>query len=131
MSSNYRKAAFEYHGRQCAWCEGTENIEVHHRDGDRNNNQEDNLLPLCHDCHVRLHREGLGGYEDELLPVSERSHIDDSKTTFSLQIEEETWEAWKATVPRNKSLQTRIIELIEADAEGRVVEQQEDESDDE
>lgn len=41
---------------------------------------------------------------------------------YQFQVDDETWEEWKMTVPRNKSLETRIIELIEADAEGRVQE---------
>lgn len=43
-------------------------------------------------------------------------------TKYQFQIEDEKWEAWKQTVPRHKSLEQRIIELIEADTEGRVVE---------
>lgn len=43
-------------------------------------------------------------------------------TKYQFQIDDEKWEAWKLTVPRNKSLEQRIIELIEADTEGRVLE---------
>ena len=43
-------------------------------------------------------------------------------TKYQFQIEDEKWAAWKETVPRSKSLETRIIELIEADTEGRVIE---------
>ena len=46
-------------------------------------------------------------------------------TKFQFQIEDEKWERWKMTVPRNKSLEQRIIELIEADTEGRVKERDE------
>lgn len=41
-------------------------------------------------------------------------------TKFQFQIEDEKWDDWKRTVPRDKSLEQRIIELIEADTEGRV-----------
>lgn len=34
---------------------------------------------------------------------------------------DDTWAEWKRTVPRDKSLEQRLIELIEADTEGRVV----------
>ena len=40
---------------------------------------------------------------------------------YQFQIDDDTWAAWKETVPRSKSLETRIIELIEADTDGRVV----------
>lgn len=43
-------------------------------------------------------------------------------TKYQFQIDDDKWEKWKMTVPRNKSLEKRIIELIEADTEGRVVE---------
>jgi len=39
---------------------------------------------------------------------------------YQFQIDDETWGAWKETVPRSKSLEDRIIELIEADRDGRV-----------
>lgn len=38
-------------GRQC-----TTNIEIHHIDQDSSNNQDDNLIPLCFDCHGELAR---------------------------------------------------------------------------
>lgn len=47
---------------------------------------------------------------------------DDDMVKYQFQIEDEKWDRWKETVPRSKSLETRIIELIEADTEGRVVE---------
>jgi hypothetical protein len=43
-------------------------------------------------------------------------------TKYQFQIDDEKWDEWKMTVPRNKSLERRIIELIEADTEGRVEE---------
>lgn len=43
-------------------------------------------------------------------------------TKYQFQIDDEKWEDWKDTVPRSKSLEQRIIELIEADTEGRVQE---------
>jgi hypothetical protein len=39
---------------------------------------------------------------------------------YQFQIDDDTWEEWKMTVPRDKSLEQRIIELIEADTDGRV-----------
>ena len=46
----------------------------------------------------------------------------ESVTKYQFQIDDDTWDEWKLTVPRNKSLEQRIIELIEADTEGRVCE---------
>lgn len=39
---------------------------------------------------------------------------------YQFEIDDESWNEWKNTVPRSKSLEQRIIELIEADAENRV-----------
>mgnify|MGYP000164370787 CR=1 FL=1 len=39
---------------------------------------------------------------------------------YQFEIDDETWDEWKDTVPRSKSLDTRIVELIEADTAGRV-----------
>lgn len=117
----YRQVAFEHHGRECDDCGATHGIEVHHIDGDRTNNNPENLLPLCRHCHSQLHRSGLNGLEDELLPPEERPHIDQGKTTFQISEPCRKWQAWKNTVPRSKSLEQRINELIRADTEGRVV----------
>jgi len=44
----------------------------------------------------------------------------EAMTKYQFQIDDDKWENWKDTVPRSKSLDQRIIELIEADTEGRV-----------
>lgn len=46
---------------------------------------------------------------------------------YQFQIDDDKWEEWKETVPRSKSLEKRIIELIEADTVGRVQEPGDDE----
>jgi hypothetical protein len=45
---------------------------------------------------------------------------------YQFEIDDETWREWKNTVPRSKSLEQRIIELIEADTENRVQPARED-----
>lgn len=39
---------------------------------------------------------------------------------YQFQADDDEWQAWKRTVPRDKSLEQRINELIRADTEGRV-----------
>ena len=46
----------------------------------------------------------------------------DDMVRYQFQIDDDDWEDWKMTVPRNKSLEQRIRELIEADTAGRVEE---------
>lgn len=120
--SSYRQKALEEYGEECANCGAGDGLEVHHLNGDREDNDVDNLAVLCRHCHRRLHRSGLGGLEDELKPLDERRHLDMDKTTYQFTVSREKWQAWKDTVPRSKSLDTRLVELIQADAEGRVVE---------
>lgn len=45
---------------------------------------------------------------------------EEAMTKYQFQIDDDKWEDWKDTVPRSKSLEERIIELIEADTDGRV-----------
>ena len=54
---HYRKLAFEvYNNTQiCVKCYSTENIHVHHKDENRENNKENNLQILCRSCHIRHH----------------------------------------------------------------------------
>lgn len=56
-SQKFRKSLIELRGQQCECCKNTTwlnqpiNIEVHHIDGDKSNNQLENLQLLCPNCH--------------------------------------------------------------------------------
>lgn len=54
--------------------------------------------------------------------MTRQTEIDDM-VKYQFEIDDEKWEQWKNTVPRSKSLEARIIELIEADTLGRVLEE--------
>lgn len=60
----YRERCFEEKGSSCTRCEGhspnTERTVVHHVDGDRSNNNLDNLEPLCYSCHEKWHSKWSG-----------------------------------------------------------------------
>jgi len=49
-------------GEMCSECGDREEIEVHHIDSNRLNNELENLIPLCHSCHMCVHN-GEDGYE--------------------------------------------------------------------
>jgi len=54
-SRNYRKKAFEQYEKVCKSCGTDTDIVVHHVDGDRRNNDINNLMPLCERCHKSVH----------------------------------------------------------------------------
>jgi 5-methylcytosine-specific restriction endonuclease McrA len=59
-SVDYRKQAFDAHGKKCAYCgyDGHEKLlEVHHIDGDRRNWKLKNLIVLCMWHHAAITRK--------------------------------------------------------------------------
>lgn len=60
---NYREKAFKKYPHKCVICGYKEDeriLQVHHRDSNRNNNDIDNLVILCPNCHWKI---TLGLYE--------------------------------------------------------------------
>ena len=45
---------------------------------------------------------------------------DGDMVRYQFQADDDEWKAWKNTVPRSKSLEQRINELIRADTDGQV-----------
>lgn len=73
-SSAYRRKCLTEHGHQCKLCDGDTDIVAHHIDGDRSNDDLDNLMPVCQGCHAKIH-SGSAGYEEwfeKLHPSSQR-----------------------------------------------------------
>jgi hypothetical protein len=61
---NYRKTAFNLHGNACLICGFDKVIEVHHIDKNRKNNTKENLVPLCPNHHMMIHRSK---FKEEVL----------------------------------------------------------------
>lgn len=61
ISEETRARLLLWCARHCCFCGKAcrTNIEIHHVDGDRSNNETDNLIPLCFDCHGELTRYGI------------------------------------------------------------------------
>ena len=52
----YREKAFINFGKICKICKTENNrMDVHHIDGNRDNNKLENLVVLCHGCHQHIH----------------------------------------------------------------------------
>jgi len=60
----YRAVAFNNHGKRCIVCNFDKVIEVHHLDHNRSNNSKENLVPLCPNHHMMIHRSD---YSEEVL----------------------------------------------------------------
>ena len=56
-TTKYREWAFDKYGYECSECGLLEEhlLVVHHKDGNRNNNELNNLKVVCHNCHAKLH----------------------------------------------------------------------------
>lgn len=52
----YREVAFKHHGKKCIVCKFDKIIQVHHIDHNRNNNSKENLVPLCPNHHMMIHK---------------------------------------------------------------------------
>jgi len=48
---------------KCQKCGETDSLTIHHIDGDDRNNDIPNLLTLCNNCHLDLHRP-IAGYRN-------------------------------------------------------------------
>lgn len=51
----YRKICFKYNQEECIICGEKLLVEVHHYDGNRSNNTQENLVPLCPTHHKYWH----------------------------------------------------------------------------
>jgi len=53
-------------GGSCSICGSTENLELHHIDNNRENNDLSNIQLLCRNCH-RSQMHGLGGPTEKFM----------------------------------------------------------------
>jgi hypothetical protein len=58
--SGYRKALISLLGGKCQDCGTTNNLMIHHADGNPQNAELTNLRLLCYKCHGKLPRGGNG-----------------------------------------------------------------------
>ena len=66
----YRGKALAVYDSCCNGCNSEENIEVHHIDSDRKNDQLENLAILCSKCHGKIHalyKQGFDHFQSLLI----------------------------------------------------------------
>jgi len=62
FTDKLKKEIKELYNYECGECGLTENLEVHHIDGDFTNNEKSNLKYLCKKCHIEYERLQRGSY---------------------------------------------------------------------
>lgn len=62
--SSYRTTCFHHHPKKCVICDEDKIVEVHHSDGNNQNNTPENLIPLCPTHHKYYHSR----YKKEVEP---------------------------------------------------------------
>ncbi len=60
---SYRSLCFTKHEHKCLLCDWDISVDVHHIDGDHDNNHVDNLVPLCANHHRMAH---MTKYKDKI-----------------------------------------------------------------
>lgn len=58
--ATYRSLAFRYYEHKCEICgydDCIDILQVHHIDGNRNNNKKENLIIMCPNCHAKVTRK--------------------------------------------------------------------------
>ena len=66
LNKDYKKICFDQHPRKCIVCDESKLVSVHHYDNNHENNNEDNLIPLCPTHHFYMHSKDLS---EEILPI--------------------------------------------------------------
>lgn len=62
-ATKYSTICFKYHQHKCCVCGEEKIVAVHHYDGNHNNNEISNLVPLCPTHHCYIH----SNYKDEII----------------------------------------------------------------
>lgn len=54
---SYHQIILSLLGNKCFICKSTNNLVIHHKDRNRKNNDINNLLLLCRECHNVVHKK--------------------------------------------------------------------------
>lgn len=65
--NNYRTICFNHHEKKCVVCGEDKIVEVHHLDENHNNNEPENLIPLCPTHHKYWHSRHKHLIEDAVF----------------------------------------------------------------
>lgn len=87
MNHQYRRKCIIWKGETCKICGEEDDVDVHHLNGDRENNSIENLVPICRYCHVGIHeaRENYRHWTDKLLPWYSKSEQEPDVNTSGIK----------------------------------------------
>jgi len=118
---SYREMCLNAKGEECVICGTGENIQVHHIDGDRSNNDLENLAPLCPSCHGKIHSENgeLEEWSSKLLPDHRRSRQKAIEITPDLERDIQTILKYSDDNSDTEVLESSVKERVEKIASHR------------
>lgn len=70
QGKNYRTVCFIHHKKECIICGENRIVGVHHYDGNHDNNEPTNLIPVCPTHHNLYHSR----YRDDVAPAINEYH---------------------------------------------------------
>lgn len=84
-----RESILKRDGYKCSDCGSTKNLEIHHIDGDRSNNNSDNAKTVCQDCHrqytaAQIRQDSLAKEADYRAYV-DKIHQQDAETEKAIR----------------------------------------------
>jgi hypothetical protein len=109
----YRELGLEAHGTECAVC-GDEEDVIHHRDGNKSNNDVSNLIPLCYACHQKVHAGRVVNETAAKLVADLGKPVRSDGGSTSLQISGELADVLHDMKQRGDSYEDVIWRLIDA-----------------
>lgn len=112
MTSNgYRTKAIRVKGEECELTGATENIVVHHIDGDRSNDELDNLLVVAEKVHNNIHSDSdeFQEWTDKLPHHLVSNNSRHPKTSITVRVQDGTLAALNAESERQNYSRSRLM----------------------
>ena len=101
---DYHEKCVEAKGEYCHICGTHKNINVHHIDADRSNNDLSNLVPLCANCHADVHH-------------GEKSWPPEKHRTYQITLTETAYATVLSADPENGASVEEVVNKLLSESE--------------